>query len=293
MDAVSFCWDDLRVFLAVYRTRALESAADQLDMPSTRLRRRLADLEDDLGTRLFEVSDTRCTPTRAAEEMLPVAQQAEAAFAEVERTLVGRDTQPGTSPVRIGVADEMAGAVVSPALARMFERRHDQNVELLTDRDIGDPGTPSVDLAVQSMRPTRPDVQAERIASSRLVIAGTVAYLEGRHTEDAGALDWLTYHEGRADLPECRWYERNIGGSPRMRSDSFSVLHAAMLAGSGVMLVPASLVHSHPELVPLHTDLAVDVWVHLWLVAPPGEPTPRVGRVRQYLRDEAKDPDPE
>lgn len=293
MEAVSFCWDDLRVFLAVYRARALDAAAEQLDMPPTRLRRRLADLEDSLGTRLFEVTQTGCEPTRAAEEMLPVAQQAEAAFAEVERTMVGRDTQPGAGPVRIGVVDELAGALVSPALARMFERRHDQSVELLTGRDVGDHGTPSVDLAVQSIRPNRPDVQAERIASSRLVIAGTLGYLEGRHTEDAGSLDWLTYHEARADLPECRWYERNVGGTPRMRSNSFAVLHAAMLAGSGVMLVPAALVQNHPDVVPLQTDLTVDVWVHLWLVAPPGEPSPRVGRVRQYLRDEAKESDPE
>ena len=46
-------WDDLRVFLAIHRTRSHAGAARSLRVASTTIGRRLGALEEAIGSRLF------------------------------------------------------------------------------------------------------------------------------------------------------------------------------------------------------------------------------------------------
>ncbi len=52
----SFDWDDLRVFLAVYRRRSVRSAARSLAVSHSTASRRLENLETKLGAKLFHRS---------------------------------------------------------------------------------------------------------------------------------------------------------------------------------------------------------------------------------------------
>src|SRR5207245_1224306 len=74
-------WDDVRVFLALWRARSLGQAASRLGVDISTASRRLAALEAQLGARLFERTRQGLAPTHAAEVIQPAAELMESAHA--------------------------------------------------------------------------------------------------------------------------------------------------------------------------------------------------------------------
>lgn len=60
-------WDDLRFFLAVAATGSLSAAARELNVNTTTVLRRIANLEEALDARLFERLRSGYTLTRSRE----------------------------------------------------------------------------------------------------------------------------------------------------------------------------------------------------------------------------------
>ncbi|SFP45446.1 DNA-binding transcriptional regulator, LysR family [Variovorax sp. PDC80] len=65
----------LRAFLAVYQLRQLSAAAQRLFVTQSAVSMLLRQLEDGLGTRLFDRTTRSLKPTAAAQEMLPAAER--------------------------------------------------------------------------------------------------------------------------------------------------------------------------------------------------------------------------
>ena len=86
-------WDDLRFFLAVAQAGSLSGAAQQLNVNTTTVLRRVGSLEDDLGARLFERERTgyRLTPAgdRLVEALEPGAQPGDAPAPETWEPIDG------------------------------------------------------------------------------------------------------------------------------------------------------------------------------------------------------------
>lgn len=78
-------WNDYRIFLALSRQRSLGQAARALGVNLSTVRRRLASLEEHLGTRLIERRREGVILTRTGERLLPRALVLEAAAAQIER----------------------------------------------------------------------------------------------------------------------------------------------------------------------------------------------------------------
>src|SRR3569833_1400126 len=77
-------WDDLRVFLAIYRAGSTSAAARALGVQHTTVGRRLTSLEDALGTSLFTRTPTGLVPTADAEALVRDAEAAERSMRAVE-----------------------------------------------------------------------------------------------------------------------------------------------------------------------------------------------------------------
>src|SRR3546814_19819221 len=74
-----FDWDDIRVFLAVARTRKIAPAARALGIDATTIARRLARLELALGPELFELGAGERTLTAHGQALLHHAESIESA----------------------------------------------------------------------------------------------------------------------------------------------------------------------------------------------------------------------
>jgi DNA-binding transcriptional LysR family regulator len=100
-------WDDLRVFLAISRSKTLSGAARTLGVNQTTVTRRLETLEARLGVRLFDRSPGGVSPTSAATDILQVAERVEDNIALIERQLIGQDTRL-TGELRVTTIDMCA-----------------------------------------------------------------------------------------------------------------------------------------------------------------------------------------
>src|SRR5258708_14936791 len=72
-------WDDMPLFLALFRERNLLGAGRRLGLDASTASRRLASLEEATGARLFDRTRQGLAPTEAAEQMLPPAEEMERA----------------------------------------------------------------------------------------------------------------------------------------------------------------------------------------------------------------------
>ena len=70
-------WDDIRFFLAVARTGSTTAAARRLLVNHSTVSRRVAQLEERLGARLFDRLATGLMPTSAGNDLIEAAEQVE------------------------------------------------------------------------------------------------------------------------------------------------------------------------------------------------------------------------
>src|SRR5262245_54272565 len=89
----TFDWDSLRYFLAVQRTGWLPAAGELLKVNQSTVGRRLAALEDQLGSRLFDNGPDGYRLSAAGEAMLPRAERVEDELYAAARELSGRETR--------------------------------------------------------------------------------------------------------------------------------------------------------------------------------------------------------
>src|SRR3954462_7302869 len=110
-----FSWDDVRIFLALFRARTLSSAAVRLGVNASTVGRRLDALEGALGARLFDRTPDGVAPTAPAEELAPHAEALERTAAGFAMAAAGREAEvEGT--VRITAVPGVAEDLLAPAL---------------------------------------------------------------------------------------------------------------------------------------------------------------------------------
>jgi DNA-binding transcriptional LysR family regulator len=89
-----FSWDDVGVFLALFRARTLSGAGVRLGVNASTVGRRLDALEGALGTRLFDRTPEGVAPTAATEQLLAYAERLEEAAHALGGAVEGFETRP-------------------------------------------------------------------------------------------------------------------------------------------------------------------------------------------------------
>src|SRR3954463_3550313 len=110
---MNISWEDLRLFLAVAEPGSFSSAAKQLHLGQPTISRRLADLEYELGYKLFNRTASGAAPTAAARRLLEPARKMAGWAGEAGRPAAASDREPqGT--VRIAAPPGAAFQFVAP-----------------------------------------------------------------------------------------------------------------------------------------------------------------------------------
>ena len=87
-------WDDFRYVKAIADTRTLAGAATELSVNHSTVFRRLALIEQQLGSRLFERSRSGYALTPCGEEMVRLAERMGEDIVAFERQVTGHDLRP-------------------------------------------------------------------------------------------------------------------------------------------------------------------------------------------------------
>ncbi len=244
-------WDDVRLFLALCRSRTVGEAAAKIAVDPSTVSRRLATLEQAMGVTLFDRGRDGIAKTKAAEDLMTVAEETEAVIARFANAADGLEREV-SGLVRIACPPDVADAVVVPVLGDLLTRHPALRVALEVGEAVVDLSRREADLALRTVRPVRGDLVVTRLARVTWVLAGSAVLARKlgklRSWSDA---PWIGWGERLAQIGPSRWlaeHAREV--DPVVRSDSLMVQISVLKAGVGVALIPSPSV-AHYGLTPI------------------------------------------
>lgn len=271
-------WDDLRFFLALSRERAVSRAGQVLGVNHTTVARRVAALEADLGTRLFEKTADGYEMTQAGENMYSHALAVEESVQAIDREVFGRDAEL-EGPLKLTVAYDVAIRLIVPWLPEFRERFPNIDLQLLTTTGLVDLAAREADIAVR-LTPKPPDY---------LVGRKVLPLMHGVY----GASDYRKRGEERVDVvlyredPELPpWVANNFPDARvAMRVDDVETMLAAVRNGLGLARMPCYIGDSDSSVRRIELDLVPSTW-GIWVLSHVDlRSTARVRVAREFLFD--------
>lgn len=232
-------WDDVRLFLAMFRARTVGEAAVSLAVDASTVSRRLTALEELLAATLFERGRGGITPTKAAEDLMPVAEEMEDVVTRFQHAAEGLERQV-SGVVRITCPSDVADVIVVPSLRDLLARHPALRIAVDAGEAVLDLARREADLALRVVRPVRGDLVITRLTTVRWVLAATPEYARSLGTLRRWAdAEWITWGERLGEVGPARWLSAHAGRvEPVVRSDSLAVQISAVRSGLGVALVP-------------------------------------------------------
>lgn len=243
-------WEQLQTLEAIVRTGSVEGAARELGLRHSSVSRRVAAMEERLGTPLF-VRGARLVPTEIGTRlcaraacMREHAREAEDVLVAHQRTVEGRMVMT-TNDV---LAPLLLSALASAKLAGRVEVSvSDQERELA-------PGV--VDLALRPTHTPGGSLRGYRIGLLRM----------GVYRSRGGASDWVLPASSIRAKASMRWWRLIPDDAAGLiECDSLVAMRDACLAGLGRAILPVCLAAGDAR---LHLEKEVDVGTPVWLLSP-------------------------
>ena len=259
-------WDDLRVFLAVARRESLSAAGKALRIDPATVGRRIARLEDSLGTRLFVKSPQGYALTETGARLVPRAEAAEAALRGLDETA---ETPEGlTGQIRLGAPDGCANYLLPQVLAQICNRHPGLEVQLVALPRVFNLSKREADMAIGVSRPEAGRLVVQKLTDYRLHLAASRSYLAA-HPPIASRAD-LGAHRLVGYIPDMIFdkeldYLAELGlAAPPLASNSVSVQLNFLRAGAGVGVVHDFALPAAPDLqriLPSDISLTRSFWL--------------------------------
>ena len=250
-------WDDLRIFLAVAHTESLSAAGRVLKVDPATVGRRIARLEEGLGTPLFAKSPQGYAMTDAGQRLLGHAERAEAAMGAAVEELAG---QAGalSGQIRIGAPDGCANFLLPQVCAAIMADNPDLEVQIVALPRVFNLSKREADMAIGVSPPAAGRLTVQKITDYRLHLAASRRYL--RRNPAITTLEDLQGHRMVGYIPDMIFdkeldYLTGIGVERvALASNSVSVQFNWIRQGGGVGIVHDFAIPSAKGLVRLLTD---------------------------------------
>jgi DNA-binding transcriptional LysR family regulator len=251
-------WDDLRIFLAVARSRTLSAAAQQLSIDHATVGRRIARLERGLNTKLFLRSLKGYQPTAAAEHLLRAAEMVESAVNSGRGVIEGGDLSL-SGIVRIGAPDGFGSMFLAPRFGLLNAQHPDLEIDLVATSRLFSLSKRETDIAISLALPPRGRVVARKLTDYHLGFFATADYL-ARHApihvlDDLRQHTVIGYIEDLIYAPELNYLPLIAKFlQPKFRSANLIAQYQAVVAGHGLAVLPSFMAALAPNLVPVLPD---------------------------------------
>ena len=287
-------WDDLRIFLALTRTRSVRAAASILGVNNSTVSRRIRTFEQRLGVRLFERLPTGYTLTSAGEDMLGSTLQVEEEIQALERRVLGQDSRL-TGELRVTMPDILATRLLMPSFASFTQTYSNIELEVIVSDEQLNLTKREADVAIRMTNDP-----PEHLVGRRLLRHASTAYASS---------DYLTQHQVKTDLTDVtdpadftdltglNWigwedmipYPRWVKESPfpaipvRHRLNNGMLQLEAIKAGMGIGMLSCFIGDREPalrRLPPGTPQLGREIWI---LTHPDLRNTTRVRTFMDYM----------
>jgi len=245
-------WDDLRYLLAVHHTGSIAGAARELGVTKATASRRLAALEESLGTPLVERTPRGLQINAAGREALDAAEGiAERLSTLADRVATASEKQPH-GVVRVTAPPWLAERCLVPALRELRSSHPAVEVQLDNTHALVNLAQREADLAIRNVRPTQKSLVSRKVGEIGGCVYASQLYLERRGAPrsraEAAGHDVLVY-ETLGGMPGFEWLrEPSTGGRIAFRANDPVALVGAATAGLGLTAVPCLLADAEPTL---------------------------------------------
>mgnify|MGYP000724606675 FL=1 len=271
-------WDDLRFFLALSREGSVSGAGRVLSVKHTTVARRIAALEAQMGSRLFDRLPSGYVMTQVAENLFPHALAMEELAQAADREVFGMDTQLSGS-LRLAASYDVLTRLITPKLHQFTDQYPGIEIELLSSTSLVDLASRQADIALR-LSPKPP----EYLIGREVVPLQYGVYASARYLRKRRGGEKLILWEHDRDTPE--WVSEHFpSGRVVVRVSEIMTMVDAVKNHLGLARMPCYVADAEPSLRRIDVPLNASMW-GVWVLSHVDlRSTARVRVCREFLID--------
>ena len=287
--ASSIAWDDFRLIKAIAEARSLPAAAELIGLNHSTVFRRLGQIEENLGTRLFERHRSGYVPTPAGEEMAVLAERLETDIAGFTRRLAGREILPA-GELRVTTNDSLLVELLTPLFAAFMKQCPDIKLDVLLGNQALNLSKRDADVAIRATDNPPENLVGRRVAQIGWALYGrAMDFPEGApaDTSELTQQRWISLGDQFSNFKVVQYRQKHIPADQTVyKLNTVLGLAEAVEAGIGIGFLPCFIADKRPALVRLaqpQTGYAADLWL---LTHPDLRHSPRVRLFLDFMAQE-------
>lgn len=264
-------WDDFRLVRAVAHARSLAGAATALAVNPSTVFRRLGEIEERLGAKLFDRHRTGYALTPAGEEMAGLADRFDEQVSAFRIRLAGQAVKP-SGDLRVTTSESLLAYMLTPVMADFQRSCVDIRLDIIVTNQSLNLSKRDADVAIRATDQPPENLVGRRIASMGWAIyAPRPANGAASPTlEEAIATSpWVALGDGFQHVRAYQFVRDHVPPERiAYRVSSVLGITEAVESGAGVGPLPCFIADARPGVVRI-TDVQPDFTAGLWLLTHP------------------------
>jgi len=259
-------WDDFRYVKAIADTRTLAGAATELSVNHSTVFRRLALIEGQLGSRLFERSRSGYALTPCGEEMVRLAERMGEDIVAFERQVTGHDLRP-SGELRVTTNDTLLVHLMTDVFAAFRKAYPEIVLDVVVSNQALNLSKRDADVAVRATDRPPEALIGRRAASIAWAVFGAADKAPEAFDvqSDTRGAEWVGFGENLANLKAARWLKDHAAPERIVyRINTVLGLAEAAATGLGLAVLPCFIGAATQGLIRLTAplpELANGIWL--------------------------------
>jgi DNA-binding transcriptional LysR family regulator len=267
LDPQTLAWDDFKLVRLIAEAKGLAGAADRLGVNHSTVFRRLGQLEEAIGTKLFERHRTGYAPTAAGEEMAALAERMDDDVAGFARKLAGQVLSPA-GELRVTTNDTLLTHLLTPLFARFCQRCPDVRLDVVLSNQALNLSKRDADVAIRATDTPPETLVGRRAATLAWALYGRAADFPQPGTLDLPTLStraWVALGDNLGAVKAARFVRERVAPERIVyKVNTVLGLTEAVEAGIGIGPLPCFIADARPALVrlaPPNPDFSTGLWL--------------------------------
>ncbi|TNH05060.1 LysR family transcriptional regulator [Testudinibacter sp. TR-2022] len=253
--------NDMRFFVATVQAGSLSRAAEQLNLPKSRLSRRLTELETALGSKLLDRGRNGVRLNELGEPFYRHAiMMLECADNAVNSVAQSLSTPRGL--LRISLSSEVLRHCITPHLGQYLRRYPEVSLDIHMENRRINMIQDGIDIALRVGSPEQEDLVAKKVGEMTLGLYASVDYLHqngipqtpdqlAQHTllHKSDGREWLFHQHGKSE---------KVNANKRVNANDAGLLAELVNDNIGIALLPEVGSLINPSWIKLLPDWTLD-----------------------------------
>lgn len=242
----------MNVFVRVAKSESFSNAAKDLGISRAMVTKHVMELENKLGTRLFNRTTRNLSLTEAGASYLERCQQVLSDVAEMEAAITHLQSEP-RGVLKISAPPVIGVTHIAPALAEFLKIYPDLSVDLILKSNQTDLIDEGLDIAIYLGAVEDTSLIARKLGSSPSVVCGAPSYFEKygipkspEELEQHSCLvNWAVSPRNMWHFTSATGEHKIIKVSGRMQANAADPIKVAAVHGLGLIMLPKYIVGKH------------------------------------------------